>query len=69
MLRDADPPPVPGAYREGELEAGVGLPERPPRALPPPDAAGSRGLYLVDRVATRVLFDPPAGSVTCEFAR
>ena len=32
-------------------------------------ASRPRGLYLVNRVATRVLMDPPAGSVTCEFAR
>jgi anti-sigma regulatory factor (Ser/Thr protein kinase) len=50
-------------------DRGVGLPARPPPSLPPPDAAGSRGLWLVNRLAARVLMDPPAGRVTCEFAR
>jgi anti-sigma regulatory factor (Ser/Thr protein kinase) len=50
-------------------DRGVGLPATPPPALPPPDVAGSRGLYLVSRLSTRVLMEPATGSVTCEFAR
>jgi anti-sigma regulatory factor (Ser/Thr protein kinase) len=50
-------------------DRGVGMPASPPRALPPPDSAGSRGLFLVNRLATRVLMDPAGGAVTCEFAR
>lgn len=50
-------------------DRGRGLPASPPPTLPPPDSAGSRGLFLVNRLATRVLMDPAGGVVTCEFAR
>jgi anti-sigma regulatory factor (Ser/Thr protein kinase) len=50
-------------------DRGAGLPPIAPPSLPPPDATGSRGLYLVARLATRVLMDPPRGAVTCEFDR
>jgi anti-sigma regulatory factor (Ser/Thr protein kinase) len=50
-------------------DRGVGLPAAPPLSPPPPTSGGSRGLYLVGQLATRVLMDPPAGAVTCEFAR
>jgi anti-sigma regulatory factor (Ser/Thr protein kinase) len=50
-------------------DRGAGLPPASPPALPPPDATGSRGLYLVARLATRVLMDPAEGAVTCEFGR
>jgi anti-sigma regulatory factor (Ser/Thr protein kinase) len=50
-------------------DRGMGMPTSPPPSLPPPDAAGSRGLFLVTRLATRVLMDPAGGAVTCEFAR
>lgn len=50
-------------------DRGAGLPAVPAPTPPPPEAVGSRGLYLVTRLATRVLMDPPAGAVTCEFVR
>jgi len=50
-------------------DRGVGLPASPPPSPPPASSGGSRGLYLVGLLATRVLMDPPAGAVTCEFAR
>jgi len=72
---------VPGAPIEvsGEVRAdrvaltvrdgGAGLPSAPPPSLPPPDRTGSRGLYLVTRLATEVRLDPAEGAVTCVFPR
>ena len=65
---------VSGEVRRGRVtlmvrDRGVGLPAMAPPSAPPPSSAGSRGLYLVGRLSTRVLMDPPAGAVTCDFAR
>ena len=50
-------------------DRGAGLPPAAPRGVPDPDEQGSRGLPLVGRLADRVLIDPAAGAVTCEFRR
>jgi anti-sigma regulatory factor (Ser/Thr protein kinase) len=73
-LAPGDPIELSGEVRGDRVsltvrDRGTGLPSAPPSSLPPPDAGGSRGLYLVAHLAARVLMDPPEGAVTCEFAR
>jgi anti-sigma regulatory factor (Ser/Thr protein kinase) len=59
----------PGSIRVTVADHGRGIPPVALQRRPPPTQPGGRGLWLVHRLASRVLIDGPRGRITVELSR